>query len=472
MEAIFRKINTITFVKKILIILALLLPVHTGFVFFTQADISTTALIIQSSISLLLFILIIVAILSLSRYSVEISKISNITKKAADGSLHHRITNIDKTEEIGQLAWDINDLLDQQETFIRDLKASLELISQGQMHRQMLPKGLHGDFVKTATDVNKIFITIGTAHSKDAFIQDILEVIYEYEQGIYLKQIDTTGMQEDIIGLANGINKLGSSLGDLSFMNLKNGLTLQKGSDMLTKNVDILSKSASSQAASLEETAAALEEITSTIQSSNQNTIEMQEYSGKVTASVDEGLKLASQTAQSMDTINDEVNTISEAISIIDQIAFQTNILSLNAAVEAATAGEAGKGFAVVAQEVRNLATRSAEAANEIKNIVTSATTKANEGKLLANNMINGYHQLNTDITHTANLINEVTNASKEQEVGILQINNAVALLDQGTQQSAAIASETNSVAKESNQIASVIVNEANSKEFTGKDTL
>ncbi len=83
-----------------------------------------------------------------------------------------------------------------------------------------------------------------------------------------------------------------------------------------------------------------------------------------------------------MDEINEQVNSINEAITVIDQIAFQTNILSLNAAVEAATAGEAGKGFAVVAQEVRNLAARSAEAAKEIKELVETATTKANSGKV------------------------------------------------------------------------------------------
>ena len=84
-----------------------------------------------------------------------------------------------------------------------------------------------------------------------------------------------------------------------------------------------------------------------------------------------------------MDEINTQVNAINEAITVIDQIAFQTNILSLNAAVEAATAGEAGKGFAVVAQEVRNLASRSSEAAKEIKELVLNATTKANQGKIL-----------------------------------------------------------------------------------------
>ncbi|MDF6903130.1 methyl-accepting chemotaxis protein, partial [Escherichia coli] len=90
-----------------------------------------------------------------------------------------------------------------------------------------------------------------------------------------------------------------------------------------------------------------------------------------------DGELLASKTNKAMDDIDKQVNSINEAISVIDQIAFQTNILSLNAAVEAATAGEAGKGFAVVAQEVRNLASRSAEAAREIKAIVENATNKA-----------------------------------------------------------------------------------------------
>ncbi|KHF07873.1 chemotaxis protein, partial [Vibrio parahaemolyticus] len=131
------------------------------------------------------------------------------------------------------------------------------------------------------------------------------------------------------------------------------------------------------------------------------------------------GYNLADKTTFSMDEINEKVSAINEAISIIDQIAFQTNILSLNAAVEAATAGEAGKGFAVVAQEVRNLASRSAEAAKEIKAIVENATSKANQGKSIATNMIGGYKELNYSISQTINLINDIQNASKEQLSGI-----------------------------------------------------
>ena len=122
-----------------------------------------------------------------------------------------------------------------------------------------------------------------------------------------------------------------------------------------------------------------------------------------------------------MDEINNQVHLINDSILVIDQIAFQTNILSLNAAVEAATAGEAGKGFAVVAAEVRNLASRSAEAAKEIKAIVENATSKANQGKDIANNMIDGYKQLNQNISQTINLISDIEMSSKEQLSGIEQ---------------------------------------------------
>ena len=270
--------------------------------------------------------------------------------------------------------------------------------------------------------------------------------------------------------IAVSANELGDFICQMLVENKQNGLTLDRSSDILLKNVDILNKNSNEAAAALEETAAALEEITSNISSNTTNIVKMAHLASTVTTSSNEGQKLALQTTTAMDEINKEVTAINEAIAIIDQIAFQTNILSLNAAVEAATAGEAGKGFAVVAQEVRNLATRSAEAANEIKTLVQNATQKANNGKKIADKMISGYANLNNNIEQTINLIKDVEMASKEQLQGIEQINDAVASLDQQTQRNAMIASQTHDVASETDTIAKLVVANANEKEFIGKN--
>jgi len=474
MEWLFSRVNSFNLVKNI--ILQSLNVIIIGFsltVMFYGESIPKTTMDIFIVLTILVSTaLIVVGYMALNRYSNKIKEMEKVALEAASGVLYHRINNIDTTEDIGKLSWAFNDMLDQIEAFSRDLNASLKLISEGKTYRKMDPNGLHGDFVVYSKSINIALKRIATAQSKDAFIQDMLKVVEEYKNNDYRNQIDTTGMQEDIIGLADGINQLGEALTALSLENLHNGLALQDGANKLEHNINIINQAAQEQAVSLEETASALEEIASNMRSSNENTIKMEAYAQEVTSYAISGQKLASQTAQSMDDINEQVSSINEAISVIDQIAFQTNILSLNAAVEAATAGEAGKGFAVVAQEVRNLASRSAEAANEIKTLVQTATIKASDGKHIANDMIEGYTRLNESIDKTIVLIEDVTTASKEQELGVTQINDAVAIIDTKTKQNAHIAKETNIVAIQSNDIAQKIVRDAKSKQVKGKENV
>ena len=195
----------------------------------------------------------------------------------------------------------------------------------------------------------------------------------------------------------------------------------------------------------------------------------MANHSNELSSSIEEGQKLASITVDSMNSINEQTKAIADAISVIDQIAFQTNILSLNAAVEAATAGEAGRGFAVVAQEVRNLASRSAEAAREIKDLVENATNKTNSGKKIADDMINGYIKLKENIAKTTKVIHDISISSNEQKTSIEQINDVVNRLDRQTQNNASIATQTQDIAINTSNIAKKILETVNEKEFRNK---
>ncbi len=300
-------------------------------------------------------------------------------------------------------------------------------------------------------------------------IKSAMDVLSNYSNYDYRANIDVSFMEGDIKALCSDINSLGAAISTMLVENRKIGLVLSNNSDTLSQNVNNLTSSANKQASSLEETAAAIEEITSTMQISSGNIVKMTSFANEVSSSVSLGQELASKTALSMDDINEQTQAIADSITIIDQIAFQTNILSLNAAVEAATAGEAGKGFAVVAQEVRNLASRSAEAAKEIKDLVINATEKANDGKKISTNMIEGYKKLNDNIHNTLELIDNVSTSSKEQFSAMEQINDTVNRLDEVTQQNASTASEANKVASEVNTIAEQVVSHTNEKEFIGK---
>ncbi|MGM0520162.1 MAG: methyl-accepting chemotaxis protein [Campylobacterota bacterium] len=414
------------------------------------------------SIIILIFILLLISVLMMTKnivnslndfkqgledfFSYVIRQKDDLSQMEVKGS--DEFANM--TEDMNKQIIKIKSIIEQDRKVVYELEDITGKISNGFLQYQINQKGATQEVESLRVSINSMILN---TNNKVTNINKILDGYAKGEYNTRLKGEQKDGLYGDFGTLFAGSVLLGQSISQLIAMITNAGKELESNTIVLSKSSQNLSQSANHQAASLEETAASVEQITANMKSSSSDVEKMLNISDELNSSAITGNELANETSSSMEEINDKVSAINEAIGVIDKIAFQTNILSLNAAVEAATAGEAGKGFAVVAQEVRNLANRSAEAAHSIKQLVEDATSKSKEGKQIATNMIKGYDELSSKIVDTKTIIDSVSGAIKEQETGMLQINDAIANLDKMTQENASTSSDIGNL---SNEVASL----------------
>ncbi|MGJ0308891.1 methyl-accepting chemotaxis protein [Aliarcobacter cryaerophilus] len=407
-----------------------------------------------------------------------------ITKQIKDFSSHFReflsfITykqnriekkKLDGNCEFSVMTKDINSAIDE---FDDKFKHDMRVIGESVLTFDKLKKGIFKCRVNSNSSnpmINTLKNTINDAlDDLENYMREIEKTLISYTSNDYKDRIvinNKIANPSRLLKVIQSVNSLGDTLATQAKNSLENGSSLETNSKTLKNSIENLTSKITKQIESLEETTLAVEKISEITNNNSKNTTSMSKLAEIVKQAVEDGYNLSNKTTKSMDDINEKVVAINEAITIIDQIAFQTNILSLNAAVEAATAGEAGKGFAVVAGEVRNLANKSAEAANEIKKLVEIANQKAHEGKDISNEMQNGYKNLHTHITETLQIIQNVSDAANEQMVGINQVSQTIVSLDQISKDNQ---KETNLINDISNVVSSMaieVLEEAKNKKF------
>ena len=355
-----------------------------------------------------------------------LNDVVRVMEASAHGVLTERVTEAYEGD-FGRLKNASNLTLDRLASTFKETIHVLEAASRGDLGGRITQE-YEGEFarVKNATNI--------TLDRLAATIEDMVRVLEATAQGDLTERIQASyeGEFARLKDAANTtIEKLSSTIAEV----VQASSNLLTASEQISATAQALSQSASEQAASVEETGASMEEMSASISQNNEN--------AKVTGDI--ATRTAQETVQGGEAVRETVTAMREIahkIAIIDDIAYQTNLLALNAAIEAGRAGEHGKGFAVVAAEVRKLAERSQVAAEEISRLATESVELAARAGTLLGGIV-------PSIQKTADLVQEISAASAEQNSGVGQINGAINQISQSVQQNAAASEELASTSEE-----------------------
>lgn len=307
-----------------------------------------------------------------------------------------------------------------------------------------------GDFLSIKNDVNQMI------SSMSAYVREIDKCLSAVAEGKLTRHIsmdfegDFNKIKQSIDHIVHTLHKTMSEISSASSQVLS-------GARQISNSASELANGAQVQASSVEELTASIDMISQQTQQNATNATEASALSLKSSNNAKEGNESMNQMMTAMTQIRESSSNISKIIRVIQDIAFQTNLLSLNAAVEAARAGEHGKGFSVVAEEVRNLANRSQTAATETTGLIESSIVRVEAGSKIAVSTSESLDVIVKNASEVLEYVNYISSASREQADAIAQVSAGVSQISQVVQSNSAVSEETAAASEELSSQAEVL---------------
>ncbi len=324
---------------------------------------------------------------------------------------------------------------------VRESREIIQAVLGGTSDRRITMQGKSGNLHLLAQSINELIDSVSKT------VAETMQIMKRAVDGDLTSRINANDKSGDFKTLATSVNSMIQAMMEVVGSLTMASRAVQVGAEEISRGNLALSDRTDEQAASLMQTTAAMEQMTAMVKSNADNATEANQLARAAREKAEGGGKVVGAAVAAMGEIKTASNKIVEVIGVIDEIAFQTNLLALNAAVEAARAGEQGQSFAVVASEVRNLASRSAQAAKEIKALIQDSVGKVNEGTKLVNGSGEALDEIVMRVKKVTDVMADIANASREQAAGIEQVNMAVTAMDAMTQQNAALVEQAGAAA-------------------------